>query len=110
MSNHSHLICDFCCIENEPVTTAFPAQDFESKGLPITDDVYLYLKSDGFWAACAPCAEMIDKGDRRGLAERSALSYEDKATVIPHEELVAAIRGIHDDFWAHRQGPGVEAL
>ncbi len=55
--------CDFCC-SIDPVKE-FPCADF-----PLPHDPGML--SAGAWAACPPCAALVDAGDLNGLVRRCA--------------------------------------
>lgn len=68
-------ICDFCSSKN--VVRQYECMDFNSES---ADAGVLYgsergpenvvLASKDYWAACAPCAKLIDAGDLNALVER----------------------------------------
>lgn len=97
-------ICDFC--SSPEVVLAYPCRNFSSEiHVPNAPG----WSSDGWWAACANCAKLIEAGDRDGLARRAA----DTAPKPPGMDLkilIRLIRELHDNFWAHRQGPPIEHL
>lgn len=99
-------VCDFCCSEDRPVVASYPADDFN---VPMPADT-VTANSRGYWTACADCRSDIDAGNREALAERSADGYVQKkmpGSSVPRPMLVASIRNFHDQFWSHRNGPGI---
>jgi hypothetical protein len=54
--------CDFC--SEQPVLWDYPSKDFVVKGLQ-------NWSSDGHWAACQTCHDLIEAGRYAELAERS---------------------------------------
>lgn len=102
------LICDFCSTPNPVV--GFPARDHSTQAdiimLKGDDAIQPELNSKGGWAACPECRDLILKGDRDGLAERSAaMSPHFKA--LPsflRPTIKAEIRKLQDNFWANRNG------
>ena len=57
------VICDFC--SSPRPRWSYPCPDFEVQG----------YGSEGAWAACEPCAVLVEADDREGLALRSAETY-----------------------------------
>jgi hypothetical protein len=94
--------CDFCSTPNAGWT--FPARDFESSVIPIRPTETVSLRSAGGWAACTRCKELIEAGDRNGLADRAA-RLNPSVKKAPLREVREALRQLHDDFWANREGP-----
>ena len=66
-----HGICDFCALAL-PAEWVYPARSFEmpNPGLPGAT-----FMSNGAWAACPACADLIERNDRDGLARRSPTLY-----------------------------------
>lgn len=91
--------CDFCS-ELEP-RWSYPATDFVALQIGA-----ILSTSEGSWAACDTCHDLIDSGDRSGLADRSAglwvVANPDSAEVM--ECLRGELRCIHDLFFTHRTG------
>lgn len=91
--------CDFCS-ELEP-SWSYPAKDFVALQIGA-----ILSTSEGSWAACDTCRELIESGDRNGLADRSAalwvVANPDSAEVM--ECLRGELRRIHDLFFANRRG------
>ena len=98
------IICDFC--SKERVRWDYPADDFEIEieGYGPTG----HASREG-WAACDVCHALIEAGDRDGLARRAATSFEAQFGVFPGDTRARVhreMRKLHDQFFAHRTGPG----
>lgn len=108
-SNREIPICDFCCTPGEPVVASFPAKDF---GVPMPTKngmVFLGANSIGWWAACQTCRDLVAKGDRDALAERSTDSFVAQGnTDLPRERLLESVRNLHDQFWENREGEAID--
>jgi hypothetical protein len=91
-------VCDFCNVT--PVLWTYPARDFQHRAPDFT------FNSSGGWAACARCHELIERGDRQGLADRSARGHPERGR-IPLNALRSRLRALHDSFWANREGEPV---
>lgn len=93
------IICDFC--SRIPVVAAYLCRDFVLPHTPIG--------SKGAWAACAACADLIDRDQREALTARSfehafgleTLSREDQ------DWYLATMRKLHELFFTHRTGDQV---
>lgn len=102
-------ICDFC--SSPDVKWAFPARDF-IRTAPLTEKALMTAGMRGGWAACPACHALILRGARDRLAHRSAKRYKrlhPDAASVPLGRIEKHIRGLHDDFWANRQGEPVPA-
>jgi hypothetical protein len=91
--------CDFCS-ELAP-SWAYAARDFVAMQIGS-----IVSTSEGWWAACEGCHGLIEAGDRKGLADRSAALF---VVANPESaEVIDCLRGelqrIHDLFFAHRLG------
>lgn len=93
--------CDFCSAPE--VKWAYPCRDFRSPvsvpGLPDQGSV-------GGWGACSVCYSLIERGDRAGLAKRSAKRLAKKHG-LPLKLALRAVRDMHDQFFTHREGKPV---
>jgi len=87
--------CDFC--SDVPVATHYEVPGFRVD----LDDPGVIAYSEGPWAACAECAALIDKGDRRGLAERAARRL-GPLYGIPKGPALQQVRRFHDHFWERK--------
>ena len=101
-------LCDFCSAT--PVTHAYPARDFrQGPDVPGAPG----LASRGWWASCAICHRFIERGDRTGLALRSAkrlMKKDGPSRRMGLKFVISQVRRIHDNFWANREGPALEHL
>lgn len=95
-------VCDFC--RGGPVTWAYPCRDFTHHVKVPRGS--LTFNSSGGWAACEVCHGLIERSDRDRLCSRSAVTHP-KAKTVPMRDLRRMVRGLHDDFWANREGPAV---
>lgn len=100
-------VCDFC---HEPDPKwSYPASDFHA-GWMQGSHGWVEQVSVGSWAACTPCAELVDAGDERRLVERSLDGYMRRH---PHHAKSAARRSFRDliaRFSSHRTGPRIPIL
>ena len=87
--------CDFCNSCAPP--WAYPAKDFEVSIIDRGDGSVLTVRSQGAWAACEECAQLIESSGEDGLARRASSS--------PGNPPLSGIRLMHDQFRAHRDGP-----
>ena len=62
-------VCDFC--SDPEVAVVYPADDAVIQVVAAPEGVYLH-ESLGAWAACRPCHDLIEVGDRGALALRAA--------------------------------------
>lgn len=60
--------------------------------------------SEGAWAACDPCAELIDAEDLHGLVKRT-FEHRPSSPVINDVEWLAFLRSLHVAFFTAREGP-----
>ncbi len=90
------IICDFC--SSTPVTHSYPARDIV---IPDTRSI-----SRGAWAACEACHDLIEAGDRAGLAVRCADTFElpEGFPPLSFEERISAATCIHGQFYKARTG------
>ncbi len=98
----TELLCDFC---SEPAPTwCYPAETFIAMTVgPVAS------ASDGGWAACDECHRLIEAGDRRALAERSAalLIVANPEFASVSDEVRQQLGKLHRGFFEHRRGPCV---
>ncbi len=103
-------ICDFCsCSE---VVKRFECADFDSPSMdagvtyPNAEDEEedLVLASEGYWAACANCAALVEAGDVDRLIKRALDEHELKdGNPHPlHAELELHLRRTYDLFFENR--------
>ncbi len=91
------LRCDFCT--REDVRWTYPARDFTEKVAGRT------VGSQGGWAACDPCHDLIEADDYDGLATRGeGVQFIDGRAP---REFVEWIVQRHGNFRANRLGPAV---
>ena len=85
-------ICDF---DSDPdVRWRYPADDFEMPGTG--------WASQGDWAACDPCSDLVEADDWDGLAERCLIG------VVKHREAIRVrLMNLHERFAAARTGDRV---
>jgi len=94
----SDLVCDFCGGPWPEGGRSFKAVDYLSH-IAVTDTHQAV--SEGAWAACPICANLIDIGDWDQLARRAAESYEAAYGLpdgLPSRFLETAMRELHDEF------------
>ncbi len=88
--------CDFCSGFN--IAWVYPAASFQF--IP-------GIGSEGDWAACEPCAEIIETGDPVSLARHVArlyVEYHELGSADAVEVMAAALEDLHREFFAHRKG------
>jgi hypothetical protein len=98
--------CDFCSAR--PVCWLVPCASFT---LPLVPGSGAQGRSQGDWAACAPCGAAVSAGDRAALLARShdAAALTLFATVPGLARLLRRVkRELHRRFWLHYQGGAVE--
>lgn len=89
--------CDFCDITLAKGTSRW-VYDMKGETLMMTDDVLL-AHSDRLWAACDACHDLITKGNRERLAQRSAASLPASLRVDVAEATRAVKRIQEVAFW-----------
>jgi hypothetical protein len=77
-------LCDFC--SSPAVIKRFECRDFDSASkdagviypetAAATGPTNLVFASKGYWAACAPCAALVEAGDVEGLVKRVLDEFE----------------------------------
>jgi hypothetical protein len=104
--------CDFCTdgriawrYPTRPVTAALGPPD----GGP---DLRTAVQYNDAWLACQACHELIDRGERHGLARRAAaaLAAERRGRALGPHELEGVLRqtaSVHALFFANRRGDPV---
>lgn len=98
-------ICDFCSATD--CAFSYPTRDVNLSTLAALSNKsggIISLNSRGWWLACQTCHELIQKGDRDGLAKRSTDSQKAAMKAIPYELLLGLVRHMHDQFWKSREG------
>jgi predicted nucleic acid-binding Zn-ribbon protein len=106
-------VCDFCSdplpLDGECWT--FPCESFEYPFMLVefgADGANAQTEgSADDWAACDTCYELIEKGDRIGLAKRSVEKDLERHPNAANERhmLMAMTRAMQDGFMEHRTGP-----
>jgi predicted nucleic acid-binding Zn-ribbon protein len=105
-------VCDFCSdpLPMDGECWTFPCESFEYPFMLIEagpDGVTGQTEgSANDWAACDTCYDLIEDGDREGLAKRSVdADIERNPNAAGHRHvLVAMTRAMHDKFFDHRNG------
>jgi hypothetical protein len=87
--------CDFC---DDPAEWCYDAEDVT---IDLTDSPLLH-QSVGGWAACTPCADLIDAEAHDDLVTRSYASW--RAKGMPSGDVLHVLRMIHRAFWASKRG------
>jgi hypothetical protein len=85
-----NLVCDFC-LEGNP-RWAYPARDFDLQVGPVAHH------SQGGWAACPTCHDLIERDDFEQLLQRAAGAF-------APESIREVFRRLFDIFRQHRTGP-----
>jgi hypothetical protein len=114
--DHTHIQegegrCDFC--STYQILWRYPARDFTMDVGPGYDPEGEGHDhdwgSDGDWAACSWCHDLIEAENRGGLAYRSAVRFAVEHEV-PLSAILPRIADLHEKFWEHRMGPGVPVI
>ena len=95
-------VCDFC--SDPEVAVVYPADDAVIQVVAAPEGVYLH-ESLGAWAACRPCHDLIEVGDRGALALRAAHRLAAQHGLLAAEvpAVTAHIRRVHDGFFVIRR-------
>lgn len=100
-------VCDLCSDPN-PVHR-YPCEDHIAVPFtPVAPGEEIAGASRGDWLACQSCAELIDSGDLKGLANRSLanlLAKHPKHSPAQQAEILAQIESIHRQFFERRSLP-----
>jgi hypothetical protein len=97
--NPGPAICDFC--GSETVVRRYHTEDFVALVTgPIAHE------SQGDWAACGTCSQLIDTDDRRGLCERalSSIIHNDPSIALMGPKVVGYLEQMHGQFFARCEG------
>jgi hypothetical protein len=99
------LICDFC--------SSLDIQwKYEAKSFSIQTDLTLWV-SEGHWAACSACSELIESEKWQELTKRSVQTSEQLrvlAELLTADEtnlVTESIQAFHQEFCKHRIGERV---
>lgn len=92
-------VCDFCGWQG--VQWTFPARSFEIPTPGPTQG------SEGDWAACEKCKELVENHDRIGLARRATEASIERQPELRGltAQVYASVADLHRQFFAHRTGP-----
>jgi hypothetical protein len=113
------LLCDFCSVEGPawrvPLTKDVEYAPGIVSGTGLVAD---FVDEDRVWAACDACADLVARGKRRLLLERTALQFRDLTGVVPETAVIESLGRRQDEFWDGVPGrpvrmtpqPGKEAL
>lgn len=94
-------ICDFC--SGKEVYARYPAKTFNAVKAGEGQRT-LYVNSEDDWAACQPCAALIDAGSWDGLLQRSVQTFREKyGSMVPEKALREFISDLHCQFRSNRQ-------
>jgi hypothetical protein len=87
------MICDFCssCVP----AWRYPAESFRDQFNSV---------SQGDWLACRKCHDLIEAGDRSGLAERVLLTEAVRMGVVSKKLARQYARDLHNRFFRARRG------
>ena len=58
--------------------------------------------SEGNWASCTPCHELIARRDWQGLHDRAVRSLKRKHPELDVAAIKQAVKGMHAQFRAHQ--------
>jgi len=109
---HTHAgseVCDFCG-SSEELVAAYGCDDHTIMQTPIQTPEGPRIEdhnSVGGWLACKPCAFLVDRRERKQLAERAAREARERHPEFAQVSMVRLRRAMlaaHATFWAHRDG------
>jgi len=110
MSDDGKLVCDFC--GSTDVTWEYPAQDFMIGIGGIHEDgstEIIGVGSDGSWASCDACHDLIERGDKDGVLARTIATSEREGSLRSFPDLRGVLEKtivvVHKRFYASRTGP-----
>lgn len=90
--------CDFC--GSPDIIWCYPCADFDMREVGPWGSV-------GAFAACEPCADLIEKDRRRALAVRGLSQYGHPLGLEERTYILSCVRQMHDKFFALRRGERV---
>lgn len=91
--------CDFC--SSSRVAWGYPAENFVVVSIG-------GLGSDGGWAACGPCSELIEAKDWEALTRRAAeAAVKRSGGLLNFQEVSRTLRSLYAQFSEHRKGERV---
>ena len=91
------MICDFCSAPEPNPSWQYPARSFKD---------HFGSQSVGDWIACDVCHQLIEAGDRDGLAARVMLTPTFRAFRLDPVASKEYARRLHDGFFENRMGEG----
>jgi hypothetical protein len=114
-------VCDFCNnpIGRQQTIATFQIKPGEELATGIVDGMETFVSdSDGLWAACDQCAELVRLNAMEPLLKRSvetfiaSLSAGDLSRAVSNsgsirrfrQQLTAQVRSVHAAFWMNLQG------
>lgn len=86
------MFCDFCY--STKVIWSYPCESFE----------FYPINSEGNWAACDICHDLIESDDRIALMERAIATAESQGMTFPKDVMLQ----FHDEFRSHRLGEAIQ--
>lgn len=89
--DNDELICDFC--SSPDITRSYPCEEFE-----MIEIGSIHQVSEGAWAACTPCAELIDADKWEELAVRSVDSAPFPLPAAQRIAYLLLLRNLHQRF------------
>lgn len=92
------LKCDFC--SQRPIRWSYPARPVHLAALLVGRDATKVIgwNTNDPWAACDPCHDMIERGDRAALLERSVAMFPHRSP-LTDAQLRMTIKQAHDGFF-----------
>ena len=94
--------CDFCT--SGPVFKLYECSNFVFNNMPI------FQKDSGVWAACARCAELVDSENWTNLTKRAVRKFAKRHGPVPKYEAVRLreqLQQVHQLFREHRTKPSI---
>jgi hypothetical protein len=93
-------VCDFCSqpTRGDEVFTHLSAEH----EVPMPAIVSRHFNNRE-WAACPPCHQLIEDGDREGLMLRAVAYMRELHPEIPEPVLQIAVAVPHAGFWANKE-------
>lgn len=95
-------ICDFC--GSGSISYRYPAETFNVSD--IIDPAFIPWGSEGDWAACRECSELIEQDRRFDLALRAKIDR--SLSLDIQSELYLMVYAMQEKFFEHRKGDRVK--
>lgn len=95
------LKCDFC--SQRPIRWSYPARPVHLVALLAKQGesalTAVGWNSNDPWAACDPCHDLIERGDRTALRERAVSKFPRHGSLLTAAQLRMVLKKAHDGFF-----------